>query len=259
MLNSIKNIFWLLFLVILILPSCKSKKIISESGKLKKLSSKKILKNLTRNEITAEWLSAKAEVAYSDKSQKQKFVAYVRHKKDALIWMSIRKFNLEIARVMIRPDSVFIINRFGKEYIPRKFDFLTERFNLPIDFYDLQAAIVGKPVFLNKNELKADIDKKNYTLAATSSAQLREKYWIDGAIFVLKKMAFVDKEMARTISFEYDDYQATENEQLFSYFRSIHLDSKEIGNSTIIMKLSKVELNQKKKIKFDVPSSYKQK
>src|SRR6187402_1465122 len=74
----------------------------------------KTIENLNRNYIDFKTFSAKIKVDYEDNKGKQPDVtAIVRIVKDSAIWISLTAtfLNIEVYRVLIKKDSVILINK----------------------------------------------------------------------------------------------------------------------------------------------------
>ena len=60
-------------------------------------------------------------------------------KKDSIIWISLKyPLGLEILRVMLTPDSVYLMNRLEKTYFVRPFTHIKESIKADINFFQLQ-------------------------------------------------------------------------------------------------------------------------
>lgn len=70
--------------------------------------------------------------------------AIIRMYKDSIIWVSVRKFGFEIARIYLSPDSSIMLNRIqGKCYKASTESFLKEFTGFPLDFSFIQAGLLG--------------------------------------------------------------------------------------------------------------------
>lgn len=222
---------------------------------LKKAKSEKfLLKKMLQNQVDAESLAAKARVTVRDESGVTKFTANFRWKKDSLIWMNFKKVSVEAARVQITPDSIYIIDRLNKKYIVEDFNYAQREYNLPTGFQGLQAFLLGNPVFFTK-DFKTDIDDNRYRLKGKTDTY-ETAYWLEAATFLLKKMMVDDFRNGRIVEYELGDYGKLEDGQNFSYFRHLNLQSREFGDVSVKMELSKVELNDVKEIRFSIPGHY---
>ena len=100
-----------LFLFLIVLSSCKSKKTLVDLNTtvLKKISAKKIIKKHNALSFDAKSLEAKLKVGYSDykngKRNKINFTVNLRVLKDSVIWMKGSKV-ISAFRVKITPSSL---------------------------------------------------------------------------------------------------------------------------------------------------------
>ena len=83
---------------------------------------------LLRNRINFKTFSAKIKVEYEDsKGKNQDLTAIVRIIKDSAIWISLTAtlFNFEAYRILIKKDSIILLNKQDKEVQYRSIDYLT--------------------------------------------------------------------------------------------------------------------------------------
>ena len=76
--------------------------------------------DIHKHYIDFKTFSAKIKLQYEDSKGKQPDVnAFVRIKKDSLIWISgyATVFNIEAFRVLINKDSVFVLDKINKELL----------------------------------------------------------------------------------------------------------------------------------------------
>ena len=247
------------YLVVLILApflilGCKTMQKGQEITLKKSKSEKFLLKKMIENQVDAESMAAKARVTVSDEAGVTKFTANFQWKKDSLIWMNFKKVSVEAARVLITPDSIFIIDRLNKKYIVEDFNFAQREFNLPTGFQGLQAFLLGNPIFFTK-ELTADIDENHYRMKGKTDTY-ETAYWLEAANFLLSKMMIDDFRNGRTVEYELGDYGKLPDGQDFSYFRHLNLNSRDLGDISVKMELSKIELNEVGEVRFEIPEHY---
>lgn len=234
-------------------PACKSGRL-ARNPRLKPKSEKVLMKRLLDNQVPAEWFSGKAKLTYRDEYMRQSFTANIRIRKDSVIWLNFKKFSLEAARVLITPDSVFILDRINNEYSIEPFEYVQRRYSLPVGFQGLQALILGNPVFFSQNT-EADVDGQRYVITQKTD-RYNAKYWLDGTKLLLQEFMVEDIRNHRKMSAESSDYQSLERKQKFSYFRSFNLSHPDFGEVALDVKFSKVEINVPKSVKFDIPARY---
>jgi len=255
------TIFTLLFSLFLITSCSTSRK--TQTGdtattKLKKRSARYLQKQLKAKELDVEWLSARAKITYKDVEQTRKFSANIRMRKDSVIWMNVKKASIEAFRILITTDSIYVIDRLKKEYYIEDLKLVEEKFNFPGQFQALQTAILGNPYFFEKQKLSANIAEQLYQLTGDNGVRTKSDYFLDGQSYNLEQMAFFDVERDRKLNIFLEEYlPVLEDVFQFAHNRRFEVESEETGNASITMKLSKVELNVPKAIKFSISSRYK--
>jgi hypothetical protein len=212
------------------------------------------MKHLLENQVKADWLEGKAKVSYSDEYGGESFSATIRIKRDSAIWMVFKKFSLEGARALIRPDSFFVIDRLNREYTAKPFDYIQQEYNLPVSFQGLQAILLGNPVFFS-SQSEAGIDSSRYLLSQKTD-KLNAKYWLEGAEMLLSEFLVDDFRNRRSLSVVSTDYRALDGKQKFSYFRSFNLSNGGQDHTHVGVEFSKVEINVPQKMDFEIPKNY---
>lgn len=226
--------------------------------KLKKRSTRYLQKQLKSKELDVEWLSARAKITFKDIEQTRKFTANIRMRKDSVIWMNVKKINVEAFRILITTDSIYIIDRLKKEYYIEDLRLVEEKFNFPGQFQALQTAILGNPYFFEKQKLSASIANQQYQLTGDNGVRTKSDYFLNGQFYSLEQMAFFDVERDRKLTIFLEEYAPVlEAAFQFAHSRKFEVESEETGNASIKMKFSKVELNVPKAIKFSISDRYK--
>ena len=255
--NSFCKTTFYLFLFGLLLASCKSKKNqIPVDQNLTEKSTSFLLKALGKNKIEAEWLTAKSKIRYKDENEKINLTSYIRMRKDSVLWFNIKKAGQEFARIQITTDSVYIINRHDKEYAIRSLESFSSGYNMPSSFEAIQTIVLGNVLYLSNLKPDSKIDDNQYHLFVEKD-NVRAEYWLEGQTHHLNQMRFSDVRNDRTFTMTFDNYKELDDKQIFSYFRNLNVSGKNSGEMDIDIKLSDVEINEPKSIKFEIPSRYK--
>lgn len=243
----------LLLLALFTAPACKSARR-AQGGNLKPKSEEFLMKKLIASQVNAEWFSAKAKITYQDKYGRETVSSTIRIRKDSIIWMNFKKFSIEGARVLIRPDSVFVIDRLNNEYMAKPFEYMQREYRLPVNFQGLQALLLGNPVFFSTKS-EAGVDSTRYRLTQHTD-QLNVSYWMDGVKMMLEEFFIEDFRNRRSISVVASSYGQLPDKQNFSYFRTLNLSSADLGDMKVDLDFSKVEINVPQNTPFEIPSNY---
>ncbi|MEN0046124.1 MAG: DUF4292 domain-containing protein [Bacteroidota bacterium] len=246
-----KGVFYTL-LFALALTSCKgSKKAASKDGVV---DAKAVQLKLIQNQVRADWFSASARISANGGGFSQSASASIKMKKDSFIWMSVKKLGFEIARAKITNDSVFLIDRFNRQYMVNDLNFLSESYNLPANLQTLQAVVLGNPVFFSMNDLELSETEENYEL--TNTGTKKGRYLLTKTAFALQEMELSDTENDQNLKIRFKDYRALDTEHFFSYLRLLSLDSPDVGEMEVELNYQKVEINKPTSIRFEIPKNY---
>jgi hypothetical protein len=155
-------------------------------GKSENFRPAKLYRNLVENQFEYKNMTLKFSAKMFFGEEKQEFSGIIRLQKDKAIWISLRSYNIEGARVLITEDSVKFLNRLEKTFYTGDFEFLRSRFDMDMDYNMLQSIITNAFFFYPQPEdtVKAISDFKSCydsTLYCMSSISQRkyDKYYID--------------------------------------------------------------------------------
>ncbi len=252
------------------LGACKSKKAIvatplpppvsaPETGKASPSDSSDTAKSskleaLQKNQTNFNTFSGKAKALLSIGTNSNDVTMNIRIKNNEVIWVSVTAIaGLEVARAMITPDSVKVINRLENEYIRKPFSYLYEFTNDKINFGTLQSVLVGNAmqefitestdVSINgtQSELKSIIGSMIYNLMLNEQGKVIQT--------TLK-----DESAGQSLVVNYDDFQNILQQQVS---HSIVMKSQaKSKNISLDLKFTKIELDAMVDIPFRVPERF---
>ena len=126
-------VYFLLIGLVMFSTSCEKR---STSSAL----SDKVLKN----DFKFNYFSTKAKVDYMDDEQNISTPIQIRIKQDSAIWMSVTPaLGIEMMRILIRRDSVFMMNRLKKEYYAGSFDLIKQQLGLSVNYKLVEKLLIG--------------------------------------------------------------------------------------------------------------------
>jgi hypothetical protein len=123
-----------------------------------------------------EWFSAKVATEMKVKGENRSFKTNLRMRKDSIIWMSISPaLGIEVARVIITPDSVKVLDKWNDQYFIGDHSFIEDKLNMSLEFAMLQDLAIGNPMLYDKQEkFKGNKDNDGYVLTSKSKAKVRK-------------------------------------------------------------------------------------
>jgi hypothetical protein len=208
-----------------------------------------------QNQVQAEWLNGSARLSFDDGDMSIGGTATIKMQKGKAIWMSVKKFGFEVARAMVTPDSLFILDRFNKEYAAEPISYISERFKLPADLAMLQQILLGNPVFLTQYTPKSSMEE-NILRWSAEDEDARNDFWFLLPDYQLDRMEVQQERSARSLAIQLLNYQDAGTNRDFSYLRKIAVNSRETGKAEIEIEFTQVELNVPTNIDFSVPPRY---
>ncbi|WP_116126705.1 DUF4292 domain-containing protein [Lewinella sp. IMCC34183] len=173
-----------------------------------KLRLPQVLRSIDDNRAAPEWMNAKARVDLKSEKLSIGGTAYIRVHRDEAIWMSVKKFGIEGARALIRPDSFFLFNRLEGEYIAEPLSYVEEKYKIPARFELLQEIFFGNAVFLTDD---LELGRAEGSIQLTGrSPDFAVDYRYDPATFQLSSMELEELGQSRTLNVSNADYGSVE-------------------------------------------------
>lgn len=217
----------------------------------------KTIENLNHNYIDFKTFNAKIKVDYEDNKGKQPDVtAIVRIVKDSAIWISLTAtfLNIEIYRVLIKKDSVILLNKQDKEVQYRSLDYLQEVTEIPFDYKTLQDLLVGNPVFTDSNIVYYK-KNENQILFSMVGKYFKNLLTLSSDNFYLthSKLDDVDMNRSRTADLTYASY---ENKTGFNFSTYREITVSEKNKLDIRLNFKQYEFNKELSVSFNIPKNY---
>ena len=259
--NLKKGLFYSFIIVLFTLQACKPKSVTTTKAP-DIIPVNNLLKDVRLNEFTPEWFSGKASVNYKSESKNQSFTVNIRMKKDSIIWASVSPgLGIEVARLVITPDTLLLLNRIEQTYEQGSFSRLNKMLNSNLKFKHLQALLLGNyPEYVENSPINnVAVEGNDYILSAIldpgdqRSQDVMETLWVNPFTNRIKKIRITEAAANRNIEAEYRDF-TTEGDKMFPNDATIKVAQK----STHEVKLtwSKVNTNDPLEFPFSIPSNY---
>jgi hypothetical protein len=221
---------------------------------------KDLVNTLGKNMIGFNTFSAKIKVQYEDSKGKQPDVnAFVRMKKDSVIWISINAtfLSIEAFRILITKDHITILNKLQKQVEEHPFSFIEEIAKIPLDFRTLQDIIIGNPIYIGDKVVSYKLTE-NHILLSTMGKYFKNLLTLssDNNLIERSKLDDLDVMLNRTGDLTYGDY---ENKPgfFFSTYREITVAEK--TKVDIILNFKQYDFNTELSYPFAIPKNYKTK
>ena len=233
--------------------SCKTKQAAIGSA-FKERSEEDLIRAISKHNITFDWFSGKARINFESSYESGKVNATVRVKRDSLIWMNFKKFGLSLARMQIKPDSIYVMYPFENYYERKTVERYSELYGIDLEFEKIQSFLVGNALIPDPGTTRIKRIADDYEVYG-AHGNYTVRYIIEAGSLIMKEHSIIDT-YGREVKIFYDDYQPADGSRYYSHERKYlaPIDEKEIGSAEI--GISDVEFNVPKSTPFNIPSHY---
>lgn len=217
----------------------------------------KIFQKVVSNNIDFKTFNAKIRVEYNGKEGGDEATAFVRIKKDSVMWLSLRgALGIEGFRVLITRDSVKVMNLLKKTVQLRSISYLQEMTQLPFDFKTLQDLVIGNPIFIDSNVVSYKLDANNQLNVLMTGRYFKHLVTLDNNQFKVlhSKLDDLDLTRNRTCDITFSDYQ---NVAGFPFATKRSISVAEQSKLDIKLDFKQYTFNQPMTFPFVVPRNYK--
>ena len=269
MIKRIK-LFGFLIMLVFFLGACKSHKNAQKNVDIKPQITEvdSVFKAMKSAEFQFDWLKGKFSGLYQVDDRKQNFSGQFRMRKDSLIWCSITVMNIEVARIMVTPDTVKLLNRLNKTYFVSNLDYINAQLNTDIDFDMLQSLLLGNDIPYYETD-KFDLTNKNeiYQLSTIGRGKLKKYIKTDDDLSkVLIQKMNIDKNTNRIVQQNLRQLRNPNKKVIarYSEFQDVNglfpteIEFKFVGVKDIVINFNfnKLEKDIPLSFPFRVPSKY---
>lgn len=217
---------------------------------------KNIISNLSQKRIDFTTFNAKVKIDYEGKENSDQATAYIRIRKDSIIWISLTgALGIEGMRVLISKDSVRLMNKLEKKVEYRSIAYLQQLAEIPFDFYALQDLIVGNPVFIDSNIVSYKSTNHELLVLMTGNIFKHLITLSTNDFTVLhSKLDDIDSARNRTADITYGKYESTGT---FNFSTSRKITVAEKSKLDINLDFKSYNFNKPQDYPFNIPKNYK--
>ncbi len=258
--NKTSIFFFLLANLLLFVMACKPKKVIvaappvqvqTEKVNDQKLENFALLKG---KNIDFSTLALKGKASLAINGDQNDVTMVIRILKDKKIWISVSAVaGIEVARTIITPDSLKLLNRLDKTYLKKPFSYLHDYTNKQIDFTLLQSVLSGN-VYDGFLLDKSSLIQENGVWVLSGNVENLAFKTVFNTLLKLSETTLNDPVGAQGFKVVYDNYTPVSN-SLFASSLKINTMS---GDKKIDLgiEFNKIESNNPVDFPFNVPKSF---
>ncbi|MBB6239202.1 hypothetical protein HDC90_003849 [Pedobacter sp. AK013] len=257
--RSILNSVFLLGTVIFV-SACKPKKeiVVAPPAKTETKtdnSKAEALALLNSKQLKFNTLSLKAKATLDIAGDANDVTMNFKMKDKETIWVSVTALGgmAEVARALITPDSIKIMNRMRSEYLKKPFNYIYNFTNKQVNFNTLQAILTGNAMgeFLTP---ESDVKQENGVWVVSGSKSELDYKLLFNTLFKVSETNLNDAKNGQALKVTYTDYQKL-NESLFPSALQIKTLSK-AKKINIDLQFVKIDGNVPVDFPFNVPKRF---
>lgn len=223
-----------------------------------------VVEPLKINEVSFQYLTAKSKFSFDGKKQNfDNTNINIRMKKDSLIWISVTGIGFEVARGLITPDSIVLMDKFHKQYYVFSYEELSRKYNFTLSFPLLQSIIIGNLPYPRQVTDHYTRENDFFVLSQTAGrVEINNKIATDNFKLLNINATEIGKDNSFTL--QYSDFRNV-SDVLFPFISQVALKMKSLqdqenSETKISLKHSRVELvTESPGFPFSIPSGYTRK
>ncbi|MDI9358382.1 MAG: DUF4292 domain-containing protein [Phycisphaerales bacterium] len=215
----------------------------------------KIISLMDSNTILFNTFQAKAKITLAVAKQYYQANLFVRIKKDSLIWMMLSgPLSIEVFRIKISPDSIWIMNKLARTIDVRSIKSLQSYTGIPLSFNEFQNMLIGNPVYIN-NPVKIYATGTNQYAILFNNGYLRNiiTYDLQTHTILSSNMDASDPTNTQQMDITFDKYNFS-NTPPFADNRHITLSLK--NSIDIYLDIKEFEWNNALNFPFAIPKGF---
>ncbi len=239
---------------ILLIISCKSKKLDADGAVDENMSAKNIIRTHYQNQINFKTLSGRMKIRYFDGESAKSVTVSLRMEKDKAIWISAP---LGIVKAYVTPHRVTFYNKLQNEYFDGDFSYLSNMLGTELDFDKVQNLLLGQALFdLRDAKYDASISESDYVLKPKKPLVLfKTMYAIEPDNFKISSQQLSQPLKKRVLDIEYKNYQKI-NEKVLP--NEIVITAIEANAKNIIdLDYRSIEFNRILNFPYKIPKGFK--
>ncbi len=250
------NLYHLLFIVALTITvlGCKSKKVVQFTGPVPERSNTELFQALENHNTLFDWYACETGIRIDTPDEGVSGKAYIRMKRDSIIWSVVKKYSMEGARTLVTPNTYATVNRMDHTYQKGSTSEALSKLGISLDFLDLQEAIFGNIILLDTASVEIQKEGSQYVIKGIDQ-DLQLKYWISAYTLELERAFMIDYQ-GRKMDVTYKDYRILDSGQKVPFYRHYNMPYDDRGDAEIVMKVKKIEIDVPKKTRFSIPPNY---
>jgi hypothetical protein len=257
--NSMNNRLWGWAICLVFLFSACKKQMVPVSAPADTATTSKV----TARNLDFQSFSARGRMQLEEKDgDKVSSNLSLRIRKDSLIWISVvPALGIEVARLRITPDSLYLVNRLNKTYFAGDYTLIRENFKVDVDFAMVQAILLGNYLPGEEGQEKVMAASPLQHIRRQQASMLIDQF-LDLTDLKLKKITIKDQQTNNALQVDYADFENLEGN---TFPRSARIvvqqnNGSETKGANAALAYSRVSINEPGlSFPFSIPEGYSRK
>ena len=261
--------FIVIFLITIIFDSCRTKEKLTTKVEVESINEDMFVDNIIRNQLDFNTLLFKrvaVEVNENGKAMSARANIFIKNNEEIIISI-IPLLGIEMARVLIQPEKIVIIDRFNKEVYNTNFGYVKRRFHFDLDFNLLQSVFTnrlfsypdGNPSKVKNYEVQQNNGIYTFVSRTGRGNLINNNPFVQRIDIVpdnykISRNIISNQSTNSRFDVRYDNFSDLNNKK-FPY--SITMSGQN-GNERygLTLKFSNIEVNESGLILFNIPEGY---
>jgi hypothetical protein len=167
-----------------------------------------LLDKVTQSKFSMDAIKYSAEADYKDSKNAVTLNMEIVAKRGQYIWINAKAFGLvNVARIILKPDSVRIIDLVNKKYISASYNYLNRFIKAPVTFNEMQNLVFGNALFDPKLETTL-VDTIQNRLQLTTKIDLLTQRILLNADLKAASVWLNEQGVSREMVIKYSDFES---------------------------------------------------
>lgn len=243
---------------ILILIGCKATKLPVKKD-IEYLDSEELCKRVYGNVFEYDGVIIRgAKVAITNNQGTNKLKLNLKIKNDSAIFVSIANLiGIEVTRAILTKDTIKLIDRVNNKYLVGSYKHISNMYNLPLNFRELEKVIIN-PNFLFNNYPKKDFIKSpegNYYKTFTLSGNTEISFVVNASDYLIYKNSYKFIKSNKSVNIKYLEYINKDSKYFPKRIEVIYRDNYQ-KETNLIIDYNNIEFKKIDNFDLTVPKSY---
>lgn len=177
--NFLKNSCLIILVGLLAACGTSRKATVIEPGKKPSLS---VIDKLRDQRPEYSTFEGKTRLKIDSEELKVGLNATIRMEKGKSIWAVVSKFGFEAGRMLVTPDSAFIIDRLNKVYYAENLEDYRREYSIPFGFDAMQDLFLGIPVMLESRREEVVFQEPHWVFVLKDDTGYTGEYTLDNRV-----------------------------------------------------------------------------